>query len=109
MKEPLDLDKNQTRAVFHHIKALFGLGITFVKLMLHRKKIGHIGKEKNFLNDSLVETFMGLLLPTIFRKVKMKKPLDFAKNQTREASHHIKTLFDPDITFVNLMLHQKKF
>eukprot|EP01084_Bolivina_argentea_P152578 266148_1 len=73
MKEPLDMDKNRIRATSHAIKTLFDPDILFVKLMLQRKKIRLIGKEKNFLE---------LLLPTIFGQLQTKEPLDLDKNQT---------------------------
>ncbi len=92
------MDKNQIRAVSHHIKTLFGLGITFIKLMLHRKKIRHMGKKKNFLNDSLLETLLLLCTKNICDQTQRKEPLDLDINQNVLVSGVIKPLFDINIT-----------
>ncbi len=77
--------------------------------MLHRKNITPIRKQQNYLDDSLLGTLLVVFTIKIDCETKMKEPYDLDKNQSRATYYDIKTLFDLEITFTNLMLQMITF
>ncbi len=77
-------------------------------MLLHLKKIRHMKKYQNFLNDRLVETLLLLCTKNICDDIQRKQRLELDINQKVLVFGVIKPLFDIHITSFILRLHRKK-